>query len=136
MRYLVILALPLIMIQVGTTKECSLDKYVRSFEFEAARKDKHVKVEAITIEIVDRLTDLDLSAVGICYRDAPKLIQIKRSYWVRTTEALREELIFHELGHCILGKDHTEHNGIMRSALMPNDDYLANRESYLKELFE
>ncbi len=50
-----------------------------------------------------------------------RIIFIDRSSWNYYSEIFREFLIFHELGHCDLNKDHTEDFTIM------NNSYLFNR---------
>lgn len=55
--------------------------------------------------------------------------------WKIFSECQREELIYHELGHCVLNEDHSEfgfmHNGVRNSALCEN-----TRETSKKYLFE
>ena len=51
---------------------------------------------------------LEYPIVGVCitYTNDYKEIQIDPDGWIQFDENYREELIFHELGHCILGRDH------------------------------
>lgn len=53
------------------------------------------KIDRFTIEF----TDLDGFYIGYCYSKSHK-IQVDRSFWDRATPYAKEELIFHELGHC------------------------------------
>lgn len=76
-------------------------------------------------------------------------IFIQQSWWnLYTTPAIREMLIFHELGHCALLRDHNEDmfeietgelvpESIMYSTIpsIPTDYYLAHRATYIDELF-
>jgi hypothetical protein len=43
--------------------------------------------------------------VGICYFSQIK-VEIDSEFWSLATEDEKEQLIFHELGHCVLGLSH------------------------------
>ena len=67
------------------------------------------------------------------------------SYWNKATDIEREVLLFHELGHCILGRSHLDDKtarsqcvSIMRSSSgICRMEYNANtRGDYLDELFK
>ena len=79
-------------------------------------------------------------AVGICYYVTGN-IEIDREYWNTHGEAAKEELIFHELGHCVLGREHNEHMigdcpaSIMYPTLTPGC-YKKHKDYYIKELFD
>lgn len=69
-------------------------------------------------------------------------ILISKSIWEQLTVENREEVIYHELGHCVLGrKEHisTTENGvpisIMRSTHIGNILYLEHYGEYMAELF-
>jgi hypothetical protein len=51
---------------------------------------------------------LDYPVVGVCisYTNGHKEVQIDPDSWFNFDENYKEELIFHELGHCILGREH------------------------------
>lgn len=84
--------------------------------------------------------DLDDDSVGMCYYVTGN-IEIDRDYWETQDEFGKEELIFHELGHCVLNKGHNEHKmgecpaSIMYPNLVPGC-YKQHREYYLAELFD
>lgn len=64
-----------------------------------------------------------------------RYIHIDPIYWYKILgEAGKEALIYHEMGHCDLDLDHTNH-GIMVPSGLREDDYILNREQYLEELF-
>lgn len=62
---------------------------------------------------------LEYPIVGVCitYTNGYKEIQIDSDSWVEYDENYREELIFHELGHCVLGRDHD--NSIIEGYRVP-----------------
>ena len=88
--------------------------------------------------------------VGVCvnYQDEKKKILINRDSWQEYEEYssemfLKKQLIFHEMGHCVLGKTH--HNeklyggfpvSIMNESLFAQHNFYQENESvYLEELF-
>lgn len=84
------------------------------------------------------------STVGLCRMSSSgrNRIELSDSAWGRGSNTFREMLVFHELGHCLLGRGHknTRHSSgrpesLMNSSLFSERTYLANRDLYLKELF-
>ncbi|MEL6864757.1 MAG: hypothetical protein AAFP19_10070 [Bacteroidota bacterium] len=74
----------------------------------------------------------------------PNHVTIDEEFWERASDLYREFVIFHELGHCYLFRDHRETataNGrcisIMRSGLGDCQDYYlpTTRDIYIDELF-
>lgn len=53
---------------------------------------------------------MDPKFAGLCYKwtNGYAEVHIKRSFWEVATEEQREELIFHELGHCHLNRGHND----------------------------
>lgn len=70
-------------------------------------------------------------------------IVISRKQWDKLDTAQREEMMYHELGHCVLRRDHrsdtnpTTHipSSMMYPNILPGKVYLAHKEAYLRELF-
>ena len=69
---------------------------------------------------------------------------IDKTFWNRSSELYKEFVVFHELGHCVLDRNHKEDKdsrgrclSIMRSGLGDCLDAYssANRTYYLNELF-
>jgi hypothetical protein len=46
-----------------------------------------------------------------------------------------EAVVFHELAHCLFGRDHTTENSLMNESQENNTDYPLKRSLYLDELF-
>jgi len=72
-------------------------------------------------------------------------VQIDQDFWDRASDLLREFVVFHELGHCDLARDHREAanpDGTCQSIMASGtgncrDNYrTSTRESYLDELFD
>jgi len=74
----------------------------------------------------------------------PNAVIIDRVLWRRASDEMREQVIFHELGHCYLQRSHDDTknelgicNSLMRSSTtICNINYTENRDHYLDELFE
>lgn len=89
----------------------------------------------------------DPSFEGVCfsYSDGTTEVIIKESWWVSASQSLKESLLFHELGHCALGRDHddetikvagnTYKTSIMNSVIVNPTQYDNHRAGYLTELF-
>ena len=62
----------------------------------------------ISVEFTDELEAGELGeTAGECFTDSdgPKIL-ISKKLWDTFDDRLREELIFHELGHCVMGLGH------------------------------
>lgn len=118
------------------------EPWVRKFEVESTNYGHPLKIE----EIIIKMADLELNKNGECILsyDMPQQINIQRSFWEAATPETREILIFHELGHCILFREHNDEfdahtlrpMSLMRSKILPSKTFKENREQYLKELFD
>lgn len=111
--------------------------YVTAFEL------RHNLVVNVSIVFKD-IADDDVA--GQCWYGSDRLIEIDTPYWAIITETGKEQLIEHELGHCVLNLDHDDtlgtvgawHNvplSIMNSTHFGDEPwYRDNREYYLQEL--
>jgi len=117
-------------------------------EFEQEASDRGYRLDLNQLNLMGSLDDIEeRGVIGTCsygFRN-PRDVTIDFPYWQNVGHLAREELVFHELGHCILSRSHTEattNNGfcasIMRSGTgncrLPYTSQ--NREFYLDELFE
>lgn len=83
--------------------------YVKRFENEAARRGFSIDVEKLGITV--RLVDIPENHVaGRCYYNSnhPNRVQIDIPTYNAMSDLMREYVVFHELGHCVLGRGHTE----------------------------
>ncbi|MFT5264269.1 MAG: hypothetical protein ACI8YQ_003015 [Polaribacter sp.] len=119
--------------------------YFQRFEEEALLRGERIDLNTrnLTAEIMEITED---GVAGTCSYSshAPNHIVIDQSFFNQTSELLKEMVIFHELGHCVLFRGHNEAthaNGtcasIMRSGIEGcRDNYReATRKTYLDELF-
>ena len=129
-------------------EEVDVDKisyYFNLFEEEGKKRGLTLDLESAGIQ--GTITNLDHGVAGKCrYHSArPNEILIDQAIWNAASVNTRELIIFHELGHCFLERNHneSEHSdgtcvSIMRSGVMGcRDNYHSKtREQYLDELFQ
>lgn len=120
--------------------------YFARFEAEALQRGIFVDLREaqITAEIEQIEDD---GVAGKCRYSShfPNHVTIDKAFWDSTSDLGREFVVFHELGHCDLGRDHRESTNadgtcksLMRSGLNGcRDNYRSNtRAAYLDELFD
>ena len=122
-------------------------KYVDRFIEEGAKRGHEIDFTdtGLLIEFRDAV---DQESGGVCYLGQYH-IQIEKFYWDDFNDIQKEGLIFHELGHCELGRLHrndTLPNGEWASRMRGGDiaenaSYVLNysgtrREHYINELFD
>ncbi len=119
--------------------------YFESFEEEGARRGLSIDLESS--QITAKIDQIDEDNVaGLCSYGyaSPGNITIDQAFWNRSNNLSREMILFHELGHCFLKRDHKEDvfaNGYCQSIMRSGtcccrDAYtLENRTYYLDELF-
>jgi beta-lactamase regulating signal transducer with metallopeptidase domain len=105
--------------------------------------NNELKIKNLKIELGTVNTDSEL---GVCElnRESPTII-INKNLWESLTQVQKEMLLFHELGHCILGRTHkntfisadqtTIPASLMSSILISEKSYSNYRDYYLQELF-
>lgn len=82
-------------------------------------------------------SELEPGRAGACDK-LTKEVKIDKSIWGTLTVERQEALIFHELGHCVLSKEHTSDTAIsfMTPDLQSFTFYSLNREDLFKDLFD
>lgn len=121
----------------------SVMPYIIEFELQATLHGKNIKIDDLIVKIKPEIASN--SAVGLCYYSAngstPE-IHLLEWYWNLASDIHRENLVFHELGHCILGRKHDNDIGlsgvpesIMNYYLIAPHQYETNRAILLQELF-
>ena len=117
--------------------------------FETAGIARGFEVDLVASRITGVIEDLEGEHVaGQCTTFGnfrPGRVTLDTEFWNNSSELFKEFIVFHELGHCYLDRDHREDtfsNGrcvsIMRSGTLNcRDNYnVATRNSYIDELFE
>ena len=123
----------------------SLQPYFSAFEEAAAARGFSVDLAEAGIEATIQLINEENVAGQCTYHPArPNEIVIDAEYWQRASTLGQEFVVFHELGHCYLSRDHLDHANsagvcisMMASGLgdCRNAYSHMTRESYLDELF-
>lgn len=116
-------------------------------EFERQGALRGIDIDIAALGITGVIEEIDEQHVaGTCrynFRN-PNHITIDETFWNRSSPIYREFVLFHELGHCYLYRDHEEGQtssgvclSIMRSGVEDcRDNYNSRtREAYLNELF-
>lgn len=101
----------------------------------------------VIVNIDMKFAKLEYPTVGMCYyyqyQDGTREfvnIEIDPDYWQSTSETKKEVLLFHELGHCVLGRDHDEQKlyyTVPKSIMYPylfEQAYQTYRSYYVEEL--
>lgn len=115
------------------------------FEAEGLSRGKEIDVQGM--DLTARFEYLEGEVLGQCerYSDGSKVIVLDQSNWDEASEIEKEFLLFHELGHCVLGREHDnskDNKGFCTSIMQSgtgsckkkyND---SNRASMLDELFQ
>jgi hypothetical protein len=115
--------------------------YADRFQQAAAQQGLQVPVDNLIIRFGELQNERQN---GLCEltSDQTPTITIRKEIWDQMDDADREELIFHEMGHCVLGRSHKSEksaDGVPLSIMHPyrisNSVYLEYRDQYLTELF-
>lgn len=125
--------------------ESALKPYFVRFSNEA--KSRGIAVDLSTHPLTGIISDIPTSQViGQCSysNDNPYKVTIDKPFWDKASDLGKEFVVFHELGHCVLGRAHDESTdsrgfclSIMRSGTGTcRDSYNSStRKTLLDELF-
>lgn len=115
--------------------------------FEAAAKERGLSYDASLSALETGLENIsEEDVVGECYWNshAPELVNIDLPFWNSASDLDREYVMFHELGHCVLFREHDNSENdqgyclsIMASGTTDcvSAYWEENRAYYLDELF-
>ena len=120
--------------------------YLQEFEAHAATHlgQPNFSVGDVPINFKDPENDAH-DGVCLSYSNGTYEVWIRKSWWDQTDEAQRHIMIFHELGHCRLGRGHDEGflgngsnriKGSIMNSIIPSSHHYGQYESeYISELF-
>lgn len=138
-----LLVLSLIFIFTGCGKTVSIAPEFQSFvdDFNAsAASHNHSGADNLIVEFGETSSK---AAGATCYQTSgtPR-IAVNEKTWNATSDSRRKEMLFHEMGHCVLNRSHTEDHlsdGCKASIMSasPVGDWCANHhaDEYVTELF-
>lgn len=123
----------------------SLIPYFETFKEKALEYDLAIDYTETNVTAEIKLIN-EGSVAGSCTTNGHDVrhITIDQSFWNQASHLVKEMVIFHELGHCILGRGHKESsfsNGICQSIMRSGlgtcrDAYTSeNRDYFIEELF-
>lgn len=124
---------------VITTTDPEFEPFIEEFE--------NLSGEKVTLPV--GFGKLDPKYAGVCYRSLSNgtpiqsWIIIDKEYWFKITWYQQVNLIFHELGHCVLNRDHVKSDSVSRcptsfmyEQIMSTQCIQDHYEEYLRELFQ
>lgn len=122
-----------------TYSDNSLHFYVELFIQAATASGVHVDVTDTSVSFVSAFnipaSDSTKNVVGLCQGNT-RDIQILKSFWDKANNLRRKQLMFHELGHCVLGRPHVQdYLSIMLPSLMSDGKFMVHEISLTHELF-
>lgn len=113
---------------------------VKLFHKEAAYRG--FKLDNKNISIMFDLDDDEPGVVGACFLSIRRsYIKIKTETWPFLAAQEKEMLVFHELAHCLLGRQHCDQVvdgdpiSLMNSNILNTDFYIKKRTELVNELF-
>jgi hypothetical protein len=132
--------------QIPHTQSVSIDSeftdYVQRFQDQAAEQGTPIQITDLQVYMVPSIPK---SVGGICTTSLTNAVtpsvQISQIIWDDIDDTGKEELIFHELGHCLLKRVHRwdVSNGVPLSIMSPgafaSPLYQVNKNQYYYELF-
>jgi len=99
-----------------------LHEYFKKFEEEGKKRGLTVDLEKSNIS--GSIATINVNGiVGLCNYSANKVI-IDEDFWTRSSNASKELIVFHELGHCYLHLSHNtipSNDGVCKSIMRPGD---------------
>ncbi|HTL13026.1 MAG TPA: hypothetical protein VL588_11085 [Bdellovibrionota bacterium] len=122
--------------------DSALEPYVARFQSESALHNGSVPVTSLVAKFGDAgASDRDLASCQIGGGEPPTVV-VDQAKWDAATDSQREETLFHELGHCVLRREHDLRftgsyipESIMHPLRLSSAVYDTNRDAYLTELF-
>ena len=113
--------------------------FVSLFAFYGKILEKNLDYSKLIIEY-----DTNINAHATCSKinnNQNELIKINPTYWAAFSSAYKEMLIFHEMGHCFLGRSHlgnsfTNPSSLMNTTVFNESVYIQRYNELIYELFE
>lgn len=115
-------------------------KYIKQFIVLSKGKANSMDFTDVSI-IFSKLefSEKNIGVIGLCHWGFPGLeapyIEIDRNYWESHSSISRWSLIFHEMGHCILGREHPmlEMGSFIKWLESLGIKTIRHQENYLKD---
>lgn len=116
------------------TADEAFQPYIDEFITEADKRGVSFNPDHLIVEFGEvKETD------AVCQRGRAAKITVDPGEWETETTWVEENtnrvLIFHELGHCLLGKGHVEHDSVMSFPAVETHEFVGDSEYYIQDLF-
>lgn len=112
-------------------REKELRKIIAEFNQVAVDCKVAVKIPLVEFINVNKKFKYKENLAGVCYKG---VIFLDEMWWSRAYSLDRQQVVFHELGHCALGLKHG--NNLMDTKKIENSLFLEKKQEYIKELFQ
>ena len=119
--------------------------YFLEFERQGAFRGVETRLADLQVRgYIKSIQEDDIAGTCTYRASQPNVVTIDLEYWNAVPALRREMVVFHELGHCVLGRDHLEtafSNGVCTTIMNSGTSgcFVAytteNRAYYLDELF-
>jgi len=132
--------------EIFPTVTPELRPFYVAFEEEAA--ERGFEINLTQEEVTGNIVQLgNMGVLGVCVRsdEEPNRVAVDQEAWAVASDEFKELIVFHELGHCVLNREHLDdedangicvsimNSGLSGCELSLEDENL--REEYLDELF-
>jgi len=112
------------------TVDVSFQPYVADFNADAVRLGHSKKADSLSIVFGK------MDVAETCGQCHDGMITINKDCWDVQTDTERKITLYHEFGHCVLGKSHVETEDIMYPTRMNAVVFEGNADHYLERFFE
>lgn len=125
-----------------------LKPFVDAFISEAESRGLDIPYPSKALIIFGKDSQFEDGSVGLCYMyvlGRPLQIFVDKRYWSHISMAQKTVLMYHELAHCLLNKEHTSvtmpendfcPNSIMNPSIINEECFNKYYNHYLNELFK
>lgn len=105
------------------------EPYVNEFEYLSDLEINYMRVEYGAMEAPNE--------AARCYSSGSKrAVIINKTKWVNLCDWQKRAVIFHELGHCVFGRQHIDTIlSFMYPSVLPCDFYERNNQALIDEMF-
>lgn len=115
--------------------------YISLFIFYGSQLGKNLDYSNLIISFENNVNGAYLGQCSSVNANQNKLIKINNDIWQGLNNTYREQLIFHEAAHCLLGRPHKGNNflnpeSILNPSLFPDYVYIQRYNELIYELFE
>jgi hypothetical protein len=121
----------------------SVQPYVYSFISEAAARGVNINMGDTKVLVMPiKANNSNNLTAGICGMAWGNIVIIDSEFWSFYDSYTKEDVVFHELGHCVLKREHCDaktkddkYISMMRTTIPHDNDYIERRKEYIDELF-